>query len=278
MHHRVWSLPAALLAIGAACARNRQAAEASIPAPLVSALLGDRGSATSTDPRYSVGALPPGYPGTLVPPGPVRIVGGMTMGGESVAVFADSTRRLAAIFEQLFEQAGFTRPPSTPGSGFISASGPNAYFCSDSGFVSAEPLAGANRHLVRVTYRRMRVGASCPARAHTTPAGVLELPELRPPAHVQVARSNAGSSTDAVSSSAQVFGAALSPSTVLSHYAAELVAAGWSTTAPAVGDRVAAQFFEAKDPSGAAWEGVLIAEGGGGALTLTLTMHPRPIR
>ena len=106
----------------------------------------------------------------------------------------------------------------------------------------------------------------------------VSVPELRPPAHVQVARSNAGSSTDAVSSSAQVFGPALSPSTVLSHYAPELVAAGWSTTAPAVGDRVAAQFFEAKDPSGAAWEGVLIAEGGGGALTLTLTMHPRPIR
>jgi hypothetical protein len=60
---------------------------------------------------------------------------------------------------------------------------------------------------------------------------------------------------------------------ILAHYAAQLVGAGWAAAAPAISERVAAQFFEAKTASGDRWEGVLMAVGGGSAMTLSLTMH-----
>ena len=64
----------------------------------------------------------------------------------------------------------------------------------------------------------------------------------------------------------------LLPSTILAH-AAQLVAAGWTAAAPAISERVAAQFFAAKDASGAPWEGVLMAVGSKTALTVSLAMH-----
>src|SRR4051794_19372589 len=138
----------------AACATKPPAPPAVLPVPLVSALMDDRGSSTRPSPTYSIGQLPAGYPAALVPRAPARIVGGMTRNGETVAVFADSTRRLAAVMEQLFEQHGYVRPQPTPGSGFSSGSGPYSSFCGDSGTVSVEPLTGANRNAARVTYRR----------------------------------------------------------------------------------------------------------------------------
>ena len=198
----------------------------------------------------------------------------MTTGDETVAVFADSTRRLAAVFEQLFAQTGFTRPPPTPGSGFSPGSGPYSHFCGDSGTVSVEPLSGSNRTFARVTYRRARGPGSCRLEpAHST--GVLDLPELRAPAGVHVSRSGGGSGSDGVHSNAEMTGADLVPSTIIAHYAGQLVAAGWTAAPPALSERVAAQYFEAKDTSGAPWEGVLMASGSKNELTISLTMHAR---
>jgi len=154
-------VPILLLVAASACSANRAVVTTSIPAPLVTALINDRGAATRPSPDFAVGSLPKGYPSVLVPSGPVTIVGGMTNGDEIVAVFADSTRRLAAVLEQLFGQAGFTRPPPTPGSGFMARSGPYSYFCKDSATVAAEPLTGANRNLVRVNYHVVRGQRAC---------------------------------------------------------------------------------------------------------------------
>ena len=274
MFRRFSFIAAFLPAVGAGCAANRQATTPSLPTPLVTALIDDRSSPTRAAPDYTVGRLPPGYPVTLVPSGPVRIVGGMTTGNEVIAVFADSTRRLAAVFEQLFEQAGFTRPAPSPGSGFSSASGPYSFFCGDSGAVSAEPLVGSNRSFARVSYRRMQ-GASCRVFDRTPSPHELPLPELRPPAGAHVTRSHGGSGGEGVNSSAEMSGTDLLPSTILAHYAAQLVAAGWTAAAPAISERLAAQFFAAKDASGVPWEGVLMAVGSKTTLTVSLTMHSR---
>jgi hypothetical protein len=275
MLQRTLFVPSILVVLAAGCAANRQATPASIPAPLVTALMDDRGSPTRASPDYAVGTLPPGYPATLVPSGPVRIVGGMTAGDQIIAVFADSTRRLSAILEQLFEHAGFTRPPPSPGSGFMGGSGPYSFFCKDSVMVSAEPLSGTERNVARVNYRRLRGRSACPTRDPAPSAGQLRLPELTPPAGVRVTRSNGGGGGDGVNSSAEMTGTALSPSAVIAHYATQLVAAGWIAEAPAVSERVAAQFFETKDASDAPWEGVLMAVGSGTAITVSLSMHPR---
>jgi len=273
------SVPAFLLVIAAGCAANSQAATASLPAPLVAALIDDREAPTRPSPEFAVGKLPPGYPATLVPSGPVRIVGGMTTGDQIVAVFADSTRRLAAVFEDLFAHAGFKRPPESRGSGFMGGSGPYSFFCGDSAMVSAVPLTGAERNFARVTYRRFKGRASCPTFEPATSQGELQLPELKPPTGAHVSRSEGGSGMSGgageTHSSAEMTGTALVPAAILAHYATQLVAAGWTAASPAVSECVAAQFVEAKDASGAPWEGVLEAVGNATAMTVSITMHAR---
>jgi hypothetical protein len=275
MRDRGLSAMVFVLVLVAACAVNRQAMPASLPAPLVAALVNDRGSPTSASPEFTVGTLPLGYPAALVPSDPARVVGGMRSGDQITAIFSDSTRRLAATFEQLFESAGYSRPRPSPGSGFSSASGPYSYFCNDSAMVSVEPLTGSERHFARVTYRRVRDFSFCRRVDPPRSAHQLQLPALMPPAGVRVARSNGSGGVDDVASNAAMTGRALMPSAMLAHYATQLVAAGWTAAAPAVSERVAAQFFEAKDDSGAPWEGVLMAAGSGTAMTISLSMHPR---
>ena len=276
MRPRSVSVPAFLvLAVAPGCASRGAPAPASIPAPLAAALIEDRAGPARAPREFTVGTLPPGYPAMLVPPGPVRIVGGMTAGDQITVVFADSTRRLAAVVEQQFEHAGFTRPAPSPGSGFSSGSGPYSFFCKDSAMVSAQPLTGSERNFVRVSYRRVRGRSSCATLDREPLAGHLQLPALTPPPGVHVRRSGSGHGGARVSSHAEVSGTALVPAAIVAHYAAQLVAAGWTASEPAISARVAARFFETKDSAGGAWEGVLVAAGGETALTVTLNMERR---
>jgi hypothetical protein len=281
MHRRSVSVSAfVLLLIALGCARHSRPTTTppSIPVPLAAALMNDWGSAVRAPRQFTVGTLPPGYPAALVPPGPVTVVGGLTAGDQITVILADSTRRLAAVLEQHFEHAGFSRPAPLPGSGFSGGSGPYSFFCKDSAMVSAEPLTGSERHLTRVSYRRVRGRSSC-ARFDREPLpGRLELPALTPPSGVRVQRSGAGSVAGEVSSHAELSGTALVPATIVAHYAAQLVAAGWTASEPAISARVAAQFFEARDTAGAAWEGVLMAAGSDTALTVTVNMQRRTRR
>jgi hypothetical protein len=270
----------AALVVAAGCAskpRPVAMSPAAIPEPLVSALLDARGSPARPSPHFSIGTLPPGYPAALVPAGHARIVGGMTTGHEMVAVFADSTQRLAAVMEQVFEQHGYTRPKQTPGAGFSPGSGAYASFCGDSGVVFVEPLTGANRTFARVTYRLQGPG-SCQMFQGQHAAGILVFPELEPPADVHVMGSHGSTNSDGVISTAQVTGANLNAAAVVAHYGAQLVAAGWTAAAPAISERVAAEYFEAKSASGGWWEGVLMASGSKTALTISLSMQPRSQR
>ena len=275
MRQRSVSVPASLLLIAAGVSGGGRPTPASIPAPLAAALIDDRGSPGRATPEFTVGTLPRGYPAALVPPGPVRIVGGMTAGDQITVIFADSTRRLAAVLEQHFEQVGFTRPAPSPRSGFSSRSGPYSFFCKDSATVSAEPLTGSERHLARVSYRRVRGHSPCARFEPEPPQDDLRLPPLTPPPGVHVRRGGASSVGGEVTSQAELSGTALVPSAIVAHYAAQLVAAGWTPSEPAISARVAAQFFEAKDAAGATWEGVLVAAGSETALKVKLNMQRR---
>ena len=265
------------LTAGTSSVVRAQTAPPAIPTALASALIDDRMSPMRSPPSFTVGALPPGYPASLVPRGPVSIVGGMTTSDGAVAVFADSTRRLAAVFEELFGQAGYVRPPATPASGFSSAYGPYSSFCGDSGTVSVEPLAGSLRTFARVAFRPSR-GRPCAGYQPTRSPTQLALPALAPPTGVHVSRSGGGSGDDGVESNAEMTGTNLVPAIIVAHYASQLTTAGWTAEAPAVSDRVAAQYFEARDSSGGAWEGTLIASGNGSTLKISLTMHSRDNR
>ena len=257
-----------------ACAHARQSAPP-LPQPLAAALL-DRYGPNSQAPEFFVGVVPAGFPAQLVPKGPVQVIGGMRVRDQIDAVFADSTRRLAAVFEDLFVASGFRTPPPPRPSGFSGIGGPSAVFCGDSAMVSAAPLDGAQRNFVRVTYRPMRGAGSCMRLFSEFPShGELQVPDLKPPAGVRVGRSGGGSGGDGVDSHAEMTGTSLEPATILAHYAAQLSAAGWTAASPAISDRLAGQYFEAKDSAGATWEGFLLAAGGGKTMSLSLVMHPK---
>lgn len=280
-------LPVALLLLVGGCGGGRPpavpepavASPALIPAPLVAALLGEPiGGGAARD--IAVGTLPPGFPESLVPAGPVEILGGMVQGQTITVILADSTRRLAAVAEEQFERAGYTRPRERPGSGFFAARGPYTFFCRDNETVAAAPIAGAQHHHVRLTYRRLTGGnAFCDRVSPEPTADRLVLPELVAPPGLRVRTSGGGGSgSGGVESHAEAVGTRLVPAAVVAHYAKQLVAAGWTAADPAVSPRVAAQYFEARDSAGGRWGGVLLAAGSDSALSLTLDMKPRSSR
>lgn len=264
-----------MLTLALAPSARAQTPQAELPRQLVTALLSGSERLTTMPPvEYFVGTVPAGFPAALVPSAPAVALGAVRSGGHIIVIFSDTTRRLPAILEQQFEEAGYKRPAPTPGSGFSGASGPYRFFCRDSASVSVEPLVGPERHMARVSYRVTR-GRMCadfvrpPSRT-----GTLRLPALKPPTNAHVASSGGGAG-DEVTARAVVTGEALSAPAVLAHYASQLIDAGWKTGAPAVGARVATQFFEAVDDAGGQWQGTLLVSGFDDKLHLSIVMRPR---
>ncbi len=255
--------------IASSCAGRPNAAARNLPVPLVNALV-NQGMDDAQGLAYTVDTIPSGYPSALRPSGAI-VVGGMRTMDNVVVIFADSSRQLAPIVESLLEAHGFKRPPATPASGFSGGYGPGAH-CSDSAMVTVAQLSGSSRHLVRVDYRPLR-GYSCAAFERRPTRPELRLPGLTAPAGVRVVGSGGGRSSDGVNSRGELYGTRVVPSSVLKHYADQLVAAGWTAGLPAISDRVAAQFFEAITPEGDRWEGVLMVAGGGSSARLSLDMR-----
>lgn len=248
-----------------ACAHQKPATQL-LPAALVAALSGDGPRATQQ--RYTVDSLPSEFPKALRPSG-VRIVGGLTRGSQTLGVFADSSRLLAPVFDQLALQMGLRHPPVRPNSGFSSSGyGGSGRLCNDSALVYIAPTS--DPHVVTVSYQQLR-GMGCDARDRGPD---LVIPALKPPPGVRVGISGGGYGSD-VHASADVTGTDLTPGPILDFYAAQLVAAGWKADAPAVSDRVAAQFFEARSTAGQPWEGTMIVIGSGTSLSLTINMRPK---
>jgi hypothetical protein len=256
-----------LLASG--CATKRNPAARDLPPPLVNALL-NQGFDETQGLEFTVDTLPTGFPAALRPSG-AKAVGGMRTVGHLVAIFADSSRPLAPIIETLLEAQGFRRPPPPPASGFSSGFGAGPY-CSDGNMVSVMQLSGASRHLARVDYRTVP-GYSCAQFERRPSRSELKLPGLTAPPGVHVSSSGGGSGSDGVNSRAAMTGTRLVPSAILKHYSDQLVAAGWTAAAPAISERVAAQFFEAMTPEGDRWNGVLMVVGGGSNAQLSLVMR-----
>lgn len=278
MRHDIRVALAALVSLTAACATRAPAPPAPapqlLPAPFVAALLAGRQGASRPTHEFTLGRLPAGFPQAFVPPGPVTIVGGMRAGRELVVLLSDSTRRLAATLESHLESAGYSKPRPVPASGFDGGRSPYPSFCGDSGLVSVEPLTAPDSDVVRLKFTRVPGGFMCEDRIRARVARTqLALPPLSPPPGVTV--TNVDGSGPGVTSNATAIGSGLEPAPILAHYAAQLVAAGWSSSSPAHGQRVAAQYFEASDSTGARWDGSLTVSGRDSALRLTLQMTPR---
>jgi hypothetical protein len=259
-------LASALLA--SACSRRAASTQPqALPMPLVSALMGQ---GESRKLQYTVGSLPAAFPTVLRPPATVTIVGGMERGQQVIGVFADSSRPLAVVFENLFEQAGLKRQIERRPSGFSGRFGATGQFCNDTSFAFVNSTAEPN--VVSVSYYRGR-GMTCGEDSAVGPD--LEIPPLTPPPGVRVPSSGGGSGSRGVDARAEMTGTNLKTGPILGHYSAQLVAAGWKADPPAISEHVSAQFFEARTATGQVWIGTMIITGTDTALSLTINMHPR---
>jgi hypothetical protein len=250
-----------------------------IPTGLVAALMQDRVGGRDA-PKIFVDTVPTGYPSALIPPKPARVVGGLSTESEMYAIFEDSTHRVAAILEDLFEQKGYEKPLTQPASGF-SPGFPRMGYCGDSGSVRVESLSGPQRHMARVTYQRTTSRAACTGRnqMYDPPTRVrLTIPQLTAPPGARVGQSGGGGGGTEVNSRVQLTGADITPAGVAEHYGKQLVAAGWRGSTPAFGEDAVTQVFEAKDTSGATWTGTLTATRFGSGVSVNIVMRPQPRR
>jgi hypothetical protein len=256
------------------CTLEAQTEAAQLPVPLVTALMaGNRYSSSATG-RYFVGALPPGWPADLVPPPPASVVGGMTSGTQLIAVFSDTTRRFLARYLKRLADAGWTEPTMERGTGFQSNGGGSyGFFCRDSARIAAIAAPGATSGaFVHVTYQRVDV-SSCVKRYTPMRVSALDLPTLTPPPDVWPTTSGGGGGESEQSSHTHLVGAGLTPTAIAAHYAALLVAAGWTVDAPATADAIAAQAVRAHDKDGKLWSGSLIVVTAGSGRDVSLSMR-----
>jgi hypothetical protein len=251
-----------------------------LPTPLVAALLQDKVGYRGEAPNLVVGRVPPGYPAKLIPDAPARIVGGMAGLSEVYAVFEDSTRRVAAIMEDLFVREGYVKPPARPGSGFSPGFSPGSSFCGDSGSAEITSLSGPQRHMARVRFQR-GTRASCSGQfqvAESPPQVRLIIPPLKPPPGARVGVSGGGGGSTDVNSRVQLTRTELTPLAIVLHYGDQLRAAGWTGSEPAVSGESAVQFLTARDSSGAAWSGTLSVVRAGTGVSVDIGMRPSPRR
>jgi hypothetical protein len=255
------ALPALLVA--GPCALSAQGANGDLPAPLVTALLtGLFGGPVRTS--FTVDTVPGGWPAVLLPDAPARVIGGMRT-RQLVAVFGDSaSRKPLAAYEAQLVRLGWKQPVSEQergfggGLGLMAASVADGRWCRDSAFVqvTAAP-APAGLQFMRITYWPDSRGLCEPARARRT--ATLQLPALTPPRGVHAIGTGSGSGGDQVEGQARLTGVKSTVAELLAHYAAQLVAAGWTAFATASQASVGVQPFEARDSTGTVWRGGLVA-------------------
>lgn len=236
-----------------------------------------RGSRTS--PEVLVGKVPTGYPAQLIPGSPTRVVGGVVDGSQIQVVFEDSTRRVAAVLEELFERVGYTRPTSAQGSGFMSGVASSG-FCGDSGTANVQALGGAQRYMARVSFvrfaNRQRCTSLVPSETRSTVR--LVIPELGVPRGSRIVQASGGSNGSEVSFNSELSDTTMAPEVVLTHYATQLTGAGWTGLAPGLGVRVASQYFEARDSAGGRWSGTLVVTRTRPRVLMSIVMRADPQR
>jgi hypothetical protein len=265
-------------------ALSAQTPSTSVPVDLANVLLAP--SSGVYDPQYFVGAAPPGWPVTLAPESPARVLGGLRHPRQLTMVFVDSTvRQPLAAYVRKIETAGLTRPASPPQHGFASSGGFQStdgrlpFWCTDSARVrvTARPdMAGLTQ--VRVAYEMLPAGTCAPsertaARMQGSPTLTqLKLPPLLPPAGMLSRGAGGGGGGSSIHASVRFDTTTISPAELLAHYSVQLVKAGWTAYPPTVNGSFVGQPFEALDEQRRTWRGTLLVMPTGIACEVTILM------
>jgi len=189
----------------------------------------------------------------------------MFSGNQRIAVFVDSTARhpLETLRRQL-ETTGWARPRTELLQGFISGFQEDearvGFLCRD----SVRALLASTRSTDGLTYVRVGLetmrGEPCVprTRAAVLDAPTLRLPSLFAPAGIGTIGGQSGSSGHTMFASTRLVDSTTSAATVLAHYSAQLVKAGWAVHPPTTTAAFAAQALEARDRDGVSWYGMMI--------------------
>lgn len=249
-----------------------------VPPELVTALFSS-GNYASASSQYFVGIVPPGWPTALVPAPPILVSGGMLSGDRRYAVFVDSTARhpLDSLRRQL-ETAGWTQPRTEPAQGFTTGFQDDerhyGFWCRDSVRATLASTRGVGGlTYVRVGLGTMRGEPCVPrTRAAMLDAPALRLPLLFAPAGIATVGGQNGSSGNTTFTSARLVDSTTSAATVLAHYSAQLVNAGWTVHPPTTTAAFAAQAVEARDKDGVSWYGMMLVMPSAGTRDVSIVM------
>ena len=268
------------LAVAAQDARQQPA---QVPIALVSALVGSRFTGGPNAAQIFVGAAPNGIAAADLPPKPVSILGGMSSGGYRtvILVYPATDSAPSASYMKFLESSGWAHPKMEfQRSGFIEANELRmrpTTLCRDSAHVTILRVSGApsGSTWLRADFYAERGMGICTARPRTDYTQELVFPALEaPPGSRTVGTSGGGGSPDTrgISTTLQ---SALTPSQVLTHYAAQLAKSGWTIGAPLTGDSLSAERVSARDTKGNEWSGVLTVVSAGGESHVALQMAKR---
>ncbi len=278
----------ATIALPAVAAAQSPAADSvTVPRELLGALLDVSGS---RKPEILVGRLPDGYPAALAE-SPRTVMGGVSFGSAAAtgvlttAAAPDAATR--AVVERM-QRDGWTQATASRGfGGFVASAGvPPTPLCRDSValFVSARarPVGGSLVQVMRTSARNGMCGRDPELRR----LQVVEfpIPPLTPPPGVRtVGGGNSQSSSSGGLSSdderveertvSTLLATALSPDSVVAHYAAQLAAAGWTASAATRAEGVAMRVLTFRDDQGRMVQGVLTATALPGASERNVTLH-----
>lgn len=255
---------ALLVAVAAAPTLRAQREPATIPSVLGAALLGGFGELPGGGPHFFVGRAPAGWPAALVPPAGASTVGGVAVGQMRMAVyrFPRSVDPFAS-YQPVVSRAGLTALSAEAiGTGFIPQRRLDAtMFCGNLGTLGIAQLdSTATTRTLVVSIVSADVSAPCGSRLAPSTEGrkePLAIPSLSAPRGVAVRPGGRGWSENSMELSAQL-DTTMSANAILTHYLAQLTAAGWKAVGvPSLADGIAAQQLSTRDASGPEWRGAV---------------------
>jgi hypothetical protein len=272
-----------VVTVAASSTLDAQGAPATIPGPLAAAALSTLAGFFGATPRFVVDRVPPTWPAALSAGSPASVVGGLEMGGLSVAVFDYPTDTAAAFahYRRVLEAAGWRRGTApTPESGFQpTRTATPLPWCRDSAYLWLEKIESATPTTVIAVQRFSGAGGmfspACGGGRRTItfrPQITTNVPQLTPPEGAKMLGGGTSSSGETTSLHTTIV-SALPVERVIAHYATQLAAAGWQFGESATVDG-AIMRRATKAEGEKRWAGLLTAYRAGPDVLIQLQVTP----
>ncbi|MEP6617679.1 MAG: hypothetical protein ABJE47_00130 [bacterium] len=253
----------------AARAADAQSPPATIPTVLATSVIGPFFGGLGFNVAFVAGRAPEKWPASLLPLAPATIIGGAMVGPIATAVFGYPAGTSATqSYGALLKGAGFREvagsPVSWDGDHGFAPNRPNSFrstsYCGKNGAVGITTTdSSQSGTVIAVSFAGgSELEGPCGGTPQPDRTPPVNIPLLTPPHGVRTETAGNSWGNDNVEVSARV-DSTLASDAILSHYAAQLAAAGWQVTAkPAVGDGIVVRQVSTHGRGGEPWRGLLM--------------------